>query len=300
MRNVFYKQRSRNFFRTSSYAIAEAVVQIPINLVVAVVLGTIFYFMSGLAHETSVYFTYLAVLVVFQHVIAAYFTLLSSIAPTITIAQSFAACSIVFFILFSGNIVLYDLIPTYWRWMYWCNPLTWALRSIMLNEYSSTRYSPDERADNLDMFEIRQDNEYIGYGLLLLFGYYLFFTTLNALALHLIRFDSQVRGDIAPVVSKAGSATALTIETTPTQLPFYPARIAVRDLDYFVKMPSGEERQLLQQITASFEPGTMTALMGSSGAGKTNLYGRPRGAQDRWPHRRRRLHQRRGEKSRNV
>ncbi|KDO28882.1 hypothetical protein SPRG_05753 [Saprolegnia parasitica CBS 223.65] len=271
VRNVFYKQRSRNFFRTSSYAIAEAVVQIPINLVVAIVLGSIFYFMSGLAHETSVYFTYLAVLVVFQHVIAAYFTLLSSIAPTITIAQSFAACSIVFFILFSGNIVLFDLIPTYWRWMYWCNPLTWALRAIMLNEYSSTRYSIDERADKLDMFEIRQDNEYIGYGLLVLFGYYLFFTTLNALALHFIRFDTQVRATSPPAAPPAGAATALTIETAPTQLPFYPACIAVRDLDYFVKMPSGDERQLLQHITASFEPGTMTALMGSSGAGKTTF-----------------------------
>ncbi|KAG7384472.1 hypothetical protein PHYPSEUDO_002587 [Phytophthora pseudosyringae] len=32
LRGVFYKQRARNFFRTISYAIAEAVVQIPVNL----------------------------------------------------------------------------------------------------------------------------------------------------------------------------------------------------------------------------------------------------------------------------
>ncbi|KDO33464.1 hypothetical protein SPRG_02271 [Saprolegnia parasitica CBS 223.65] len=271
VRSVFYKQRSRNFFRTSSYAVAEAVVQIPINLVVSGILGTIFYFMSGLSTETSVFFTFLAVLVVFQHAIAAYFTLLSSIAPTITIAQSLAACSVVFFLLFSGNIILSDLIPSYWRWMYWYNPLAWALRAIMLNEFGSSRYTPAARAASLDAFQIREGDEYIGYGLLLLLGYYLLFTCLNALALHFIRYDSQVRPATAPPKALASDARALAIDAAPTQLPFYPARIAVRDLDYFVTLPTGEERQLLHHVTAAFEPGTMTALMGSSGAGKTTF-----------------------------
>ncbi|EQC31392.1 hypothetical protein SDRG_10993 [Saprolegnia diclina VS20] len=269
VRSVFYKQRSRNFFRTASYAIAEAVVQIPINLVVAVVLGTIFYFMSGLATETTVFFTYLAILVVFQHAIAAYFTLLSSVAPTINAAQSLAACSIVFFLLFSGNIILSDLIPSYWRWMYWYNPLAWALRAIMLNEFNSSRYTPAARATRLDAFQIREGDEYIGYGLLVLLGYYLLFTTLNALALHYIRYDTQVRPATPP--PPVTDATVVTIDAPPTQLPFYPARIAVRDLDYYVTLPTGEERQLLHHVTAAFEPGTMTALMGSSGAGKTTF-----------------------------
>ncbi|ETL41745.1 hypothetical protein L916_07331, partial [Phytophthora nicotianae] len=35
LRKVFYKQRPRNFFRTTSYAIAESVVQIPVNVAVS-------------------------------------------------------------------------------------------------------------------------------------------------------------------------------------------------------------------------------------------------------------------------
>ena len=80
LRQVFYKQRSRNFFRTSSYAIAESIVQVPVNLSVASILGTFFYFMSGLTRSAEKYFTYLLILVSFQHAIGAYMTLLSSLA----------------------------------------------------------------------------------------------------------------------------------------------------------------------------------------------------------------------------
>ncbi|OQR96986.1 ATP-binding Cassette (ABC) Superfamily [Achlya hypogyna] len=269
VRSVFYKQRSRNFFRTSSYAIADAIVQIPLNLCVSVVLGTIFYFMSGLSRETTVYFTCLAILVVFQHAIGAYFTLLSSAAPTLTVAQALAGASIIFFLLFSGNIILSDLIPSYWRWMYWFNPLAWALRAIMLNEFYATRYTDTQRAAFLNTFQIREGVEYVWIGLLVLFGYYILFTTINAMTLHYVRYDDHVSAATAPPPADE-SLTAVAVDAA-TELPFYPARIAVRDLDYFATLPSGEEKQLLHHVTATFAPGTMTALMGSSGAGKTTF-----------------------------
>ncbi|RAW23582.1 hypothetical protein PC110_g19981 [Phytophthora cactorum] len=58
LRKVFYKQRPRNFFRTTSYAIAESVVQIPVNVAVSFVLGTFFYFMSGLTRTFEKYIVF--------------------------------------------------------------------------------------------------------------------------------------------------------------------------------------------------------------------------------------------------
>ncbi|ETL94874.1 hypothetical protein L917_07247, partial [Phytophthora nicotianae] len=123
LRKVFYKQRPRNFFRTSSYAIAESVVQIPVNMAVSFVLGTFFYFMSGLTRTFEKYIVFYLVLLAFQHAISAYMTLLSSLSPSITIGQALAAISVSFFLLFSGNIILADLIPDYWIWMYWFSPI---------------------------------------------------------------------------------------------------------------------------------------------------------------------------------
>ncbi|KAL4093031.1 hypothetical protein PRIC1_012020 [Phytophthora ramorum] len=156
LRKVFYKQRPRNFFRTSSYAIAESVVQIPVNMAVSFVLGTFFYFMSGLTRTFEKYIVFYLVLLCFQHAISAYMTMLSSLAPSITVGQALAAISVSFFLLFSGNIILADLIPDYWIWMYWFSPISWALRSNMLSEFSSDRYSDAVSKAQLESFSIKQ------------------------------------------------------------------------------------------------------------------------------------------------
>ncbi|OWZ06943.1 Pleiotropic drug resistance protein transporter [Phytophthora megakarya] len=285
LRKVFYKQRPRNFFRTSSYAIAESVVQIPVNMAVSFVLGTFFYFMSGLTRTFEKYIVFYLVLLAFQHAISAYMTMLSALSPSITIGQALAAISVSFFLLFSGNIILADLIPDYWIWMYWFSPISWALRSNMLSEFSSDRYSPAMSKAQLESFSIKQGTGYIGFGIAVLVVYYFAFTTFNALALHYIRYE-KFKGVSAKAMKQEEEVHHMYIEvSTPNStledigatevksggLPFTPTNLCIKDLDYFVTLPSGEERQLLRKITAHFEPGRMVALMGATGAGKTTL-----------------------------
>jgi ABC-type multidrug transport system ATPase subunit/ABC-type multidrug transport system permease subunit len=270
------------------------VVQIPVNLAVALIMGTFFYFVSGLTRSAGNFFVYLLILVAYQHAIGAYMTLLSSISPSITIGQAFAGISVSFFLLFSGNIILANLIPDYWIWMYWFNPLAWALRSVMLSEFSSDKYSDDEGQAKLDSFSITQGTGYIWFGIGILLFYYFFFTSLNAVALHCIRFEKHlgVTGKATKTddeedavyveVSTPGAAPS---SSTPGAIPmnsnggrvrggglaFTPAVLCIKDLEYFVTLPSGEEKQLLRGITGHFEPGRMVALMGATGAGKTTL-----------------------------
>jgi ABC-type multidrug transport system ATPase subunit/ABC-type multidrug transport system permease subunit len=290
LRKVFYKQRSRNFFRTMSYAIAESVVQIPVNLSVSFIMGTFFYFMSGLTRTFSQYIVYLLILVCFQHAIGAYMTLLSSVSPSITVGQALAGLSVSFFLLFSGNIILADLIPNYWIWMYWFNPLSWALRSVMLSEFSDDRYIDSSGVDigkqRLLSFSITEGTGYLWFGIAVLLCYYFFFTSLNALALHFIRYekhlgvtgkatktdDDEVPETVYVEVATPGAPVVPTGERSANSgLPFVPANLCIKDLEYFVTLPSGEEKQLLCGITAHFEPGRMVALMGATGAGKTTL-----------------------------
>ncbi|EGZ06370.1 pleiotropic drug resistance protein ABC superfamily [Phytophthora sojae] len=284
LRKVFYKQRPRNFFRTTSYAIAESVVQIPVNVAVSFVLGTFFYFMSGLTRSFEKYIVFYLVLLCFQHAISAYMTMLSALSPSITVGQALASISVSFFLLFSGNIILSDLIPDYWIWMYWFSPISWALRSNMLSEFSSDRYTPVESRTLLDSFSISQGTEYIWFGVIVLLAYYFFFTTLNGLALHFIRYEKYKGVSVKTMTDKADEEDNVYVEVnTPgavsdgaksgngSGLPFTPSSLCIKDLNYFVTLPSGEEKQLLNDITAHFEPGRMVALMGATGAGKTTL-----------------------------
>ncbi|KAJ0392445.1 hypothetical protein ATCC90586_000008 [Pythium insidiosum] len=253
LRQVFYKQRSRNFFRTISYSIAESIVQVPVNLAVSSILGTFFYFMSGLNRGFEYYLVYLLILVAFQHAIGAYMTLLSSLSPSITVGQALAGVSVSFFLLFSGNIILADLIPKYWIWMYWFNPLSWALRSVMLSEFNSDKYSPDERDAKLESFSITQGFGYMWFGIGMLLAYYFVFTSLNALSLHFIRYERHLGVSGKATKTDADEEDQVYVEvSTPSApingaangdrakgggLPFTPANLCIKDLEYFVTLP---------------------------------------------------------------
>ncbi|KAE9024442.1 hypothetical protein PR002_g11447 [Phytophthora rubi] len=288
LRKVFYKQRARNFFRTTSYAIAESVVQIPVNVVVSFVLGTFFYFMSGLTRTFEKYIVFYLVLLCFQHAISAYMTMLSALSPSITVGQALASISVSFFLLFSGNIILADLIPDYWIWMYWFSPISWALRANMLSEFSSDRYTGVQSKTLLESFSIKQGTGYIWFGVIVLVAYYFVFTMLNGLALHFIRYEKykgvtpKAMTDNAPEednvyvqVKTPGAADQASVGVKGGGLPFTPSNLCIKDLDYYVTLPSGEERQLLQKITAHFEPGRMkggyTAYFGDLGVDSVKM-----------------------------
>jgi ABC-type multidrug transport system ATPase subunit/ABC-type multidrug transport system permease subunit len=158
----------------------------------------------------------------------------------------------------------------------------------MLSEFMGSRYSEAEGTTKLLGFSITQGEAYMWLGIAVLLSYYFLFTTLNALALHYIRYekhlgvtgkatktdDDEPADNVYVEVGTPGAPVVPTGERAAVKgggLPFVPANLCIKDLEYFVTLPSGEEKQLLRGITAHFEPGRMVALMGATGAGKTTL-----------------------------
>ncbi|KAE9033568.1 hypothetical protein PR002_g8610 [Phytophthora rubi] len=262
-------------------------------LIIGLVMGMIYFNVSSKYYLRMIFFSialfqrqaWQQITISFQlrkHAISAYMTMLSSLSPSITVGQALASISVSFFLLFSGNIILADLIPDYWIWMYWFSPISWALRSNMLSEFSSDRYTADEGKKFLDSFSIKQGTGYIWFGIGVLAFYYFLFTTLNGLALHFIRYEKYKGVSVKTMTDNTTSHEEVYVEVgTPSApngavvksggLPFTPSNLCIKDLEYFVTLPSGEEKQLLRGITAHFEPGRMVALMGATGAGKTTL-----------------------------
>ncbi|GAB9478013.1 hypothetical protein Gpo141_00015253, partial [Globisporangium polare] len=163
----------------------------PLNVAVSFTLAVIFYFMSGLSRDASAFVVFYIILLCFQHTAISYFTLLASIAPTMTIAQVMASLSSAFFLLFSGNIILPKLIPDYWIWMYWFNPLAWTLRAVLLNEFHNKRYSDIDREAGLARVQVTQGKEFIWIGILVLITYYTIFTLINTAVLRFIHYEFQ-------------------------------------------------------------------------------------------------------------
>ncbi|KAI3993041.1 hypothetical protein MKX01_009784, partial [Papaver californicum] len=73
------------------------------------------------------------------------------------------------------------------------------------------------------------------------------------------------------ILFNIGFTLALTFLNRGMVLPFVPLTVVFRDVQYFIDTPSENKIQLLRDITGTFMPGVLTALMGVSGAGKTTL-----------------------------
>ncbi|CAM9860194.1 unnamed protein product, partial [Phaeothamnion confervicola] len=81
------------------------------------------------------FFAFLAVLVVTNLNMSAYFRALAAVFSDFSKAQSFSGISVVFVVLFCGFLVPASDIPGVWIWVFWLSPLSWAFRAMAINEF---------------------------------------------------------------------------------------------------------------------------------------------------------------------
>ncbi|GLE00166.1 hypothetical protein PINS_up008893 [Pythium insidiosum] len=313
-REIFYKQRGANFFRTLSYVLACSVSQLPLALLESVVFGSMVYWMCGFVPTVQGYVIFELLLFLTNLAFAAWFFFLSALSPDLHQAKPISMVSIMFYILFAGFVISKDQIPDYFIWAYWLNPIAWCLRSLAINQYRDDRFNVDvyDGIDykakfglqmgeySLSLFDVESDKAWLWYGVVFMVATYVVFMSLSFLVLEYKRYESpenvSLSGEDADdhslglELSSVSSSTPsyglvetprgpsseeviLEVKTTHRERSFVPVTLAFKDLWYSVPDPANpkESIDLLKGISGFALPGTMTALMGSSGAGKTTL-----------------------------
>ncbi|TMW59404.1 hypothetical protein Poli38472_004473 [Pythium oligandrum] len=317
-REIFYKQRGANFYRTSSYVLAYSINQIPYVLLESVVFGSMIYWMCGFVSNVGSFLLFELFMFLTSLTFASWFFFLAAIIPDIHIAKSIVSVSIVFFIVFSGFLITRTMIPDYFIWAYWLDPISWAIRSLAIIEYRDSRFD-DCVYDGIDycktygekmgifslgLFDIQSDKVWLWYSVVFLVASYLAFSALTMLTLENKRYEANehmssgsnqddhgesegITSTLSESSSKsdynlvetprteeiAAEELTLTIQPSKHQRYFVPVTLAFSDIRYSVPNPADpkEDLVLLKGISGFAKPGTMTALMGSSGAGKTTL-----------------------------
>ena len=270
------------------------------------------------------------------------------VTPNPDVARQLDLPFIIIFVIFGGFLIPYNQVPHWLVWVFWMSPLSWAFRSIALNEYKSSQFDAADHGERegdyyLQQFDVNTNDEYKWAGIGYLLGFFLIFAVISSYAIQYIRAGvslgtkrvasvdaNNVRDSVALSTAPASVPTEVkviaTTPETPTDkqmsdtekqqqqqygangvemqdmqgthvsgglakqpsqysksfqmagLPFTPVSLAWRDINYYVTIVSGKgkqktkvEKQLLKGINGFSQPGTLTALMGSSGAGKTTL-----------------------------
>ncbi|KAG2794199.1 ABC transporter G family member 39 [Phytophthora cactorum] len=301
-RDVFYKQRGANFFRTASYVLATSASQIPLAIVETLIFGSLVYWMCGFVSEAKLFLIFEFILLLSNLAMGMWFFFLSAIGRNGDIATPLGMVSVLVFVIFAGFIVTKSQIPDYLIWAHWISPMTWSLKALAINQYRSgpmdvcfydgvdycSEYGLRMGEYYLGLFGMDTEKEWIVYGIIYTAAMYVVFMFLSYLALEFIRYEVPENVDVSEKTVEDESYTMLqtpkqkngantvddyVVEMDTREKNFTPVTVAFQDLWYSVPDPHNpkESLDLLKGINGFAVPGSITALMGSSGAGKTTL-----------------------------
>ncbi|OQR83083.1 ATP-binding Cassette (ABC) Superfamily, partial [Thraustotheca clavata] len=276
-RSIYYKQRSANFFRTSSFILAQSFTQVPFAFGETLVFGSIMYWMTGFVSSAGAFLTYLLLLFLTNLSFASWFFFIAVVSPDLHVAKPLSMLSVLVYILFAGFVISPSIMPDYFIWIYWINPIAWCMRSLSINQYSAAEFQGEsyngipyvkmegETMGNymLKTFGLQTECEWIWYGAIYLAGSYLVFLGLSYLALEYKRYDAPENVSItvedeqltdatdyikAPKTPVTGDDTTIHVAGSSSQM--IPVTLAFKDLWYSVPNPTkGEpDLQLLKGI----------------------------------------------------
>ncbi|KAG2407357.1 Pleiotropic drug resistance protein [Vigna angularis] len=304
---VIYKQKELCFFPAWAYTIPSAVLKIPLSLLESFIWTSLSYYVIGYSPEIGRFFRQFLLLFVIHMTSVSMFRFIASIFQTVVASVTFGTVAIVIVLLFGGFIIPKPYMPSWLRWGFWVSPVSYGEIGLTVNEFLAPRW--EKMSANSTMGQQVLDNRglnFDGYfywiSIAALIGFTVLFNVDLYCNLHFgiaplaparsrtlissekhpeLQEQQENNSSIGADKKHVASLIENTVETRTRGLvlPFQPLAVAFHDVQYYVDTPlemrnrgfTERRLQLLSDITGSFRPGILTALMGVSGAGKTTL-----------------------------
>eukprot|EP00667_Euglena_gracilis_P001867 EG_transcript_1866 len=279
-RRVVHRQTASNFFHPLPYSVASNLVDIPLTVIECFIFMIIVYWMCGLSSKATDFLGAVLSVLLTKLTMNGLFRVLANLAPTEAIAPALASIVLALYVLHSGFFLAYDDMKKYWIWVYWINPMQYAMTSLSLNEFRASKYdvlrNPADPSLGtwgdfyLTVKGMPHDDSRVYLGWVFNACYYFLMVLLNAFVLSYVRYPPKFPAQPPPPTEGIKLHDA-------EPMPFIPCTLAWKDINYDVDIPGKKGKaaklglRLLESVSGFAKPGTMTALMGSSGAGKTTL-----------------------------
>lgn len=304
---VFFKQRSSMLYPAWAFGLPICLFSIPVSLIESGIWVTLTYYSIGFAPAASRFFKQLLAFFSTYQMTLSLYRFIAVVGRKLIVASILGFLTMVTVIVLGGFIITKDDIEFWMRWGYYLSPIMYGQNAISINEFLDNRWgnltgSSHESTVGKSLLKERGffTDEYwywICIGVLL--GLSLIFNFLFIAALEFL----NAPGDSKAVIADDDTENVSTRKLAPssevkisqgeykhsknpnkqykngTVLPFQPLSLAFNNVNYYVDMPvemrkQGTEKnrlQLLKDVSGAFRPGTLTALVGVSGAGKTTL-----------------------------
>lgn len=296
---VFFKQRDSLFFPAWAFALPIWITRIPLSMFESTLWVILTYYTIGFAPAASRFFKQLLAFFGVHQMALSLFRFIAAVGRTDIISSTLGSFTLLLVFVLGGYIVSKNDIKSWLIWGYYASPMMYGQTAIAINEFLDERWSkaingtsePTVGKTILKGLGIPREEKWYWISIMALFAFSVLFNLLFIAALTFLNplgdnkatisedNDSDEKKASNSAVRNNGESTSSTSVKRGMVMPFQPLSLAFNHVNYYVDMPAemksqgvDETRlQLLRDVSGSFRPGVLTALVGVSGAGKTTL-----------------------------
>ncbi|KAJ6255936.1 hypothetical protein Dda_9227 [Drechslerella dactyloides] len=283
--NVFDREKAEGVATITTFLLGRRLAKFLLeDLPVPLLFSSIFYFMVGLERDTERFFIFFSVVLIGQFVAVTFATL------AVAISRNFAEASLVSNLNFTvqsfacGYFLQSSQMPVYVRWTKWISYVYYMFVALTNNELKDNFYNcpyggPEDPAcieylGNfvLDSFDLPQD-DWIWKAILAALTFVFFFYTIAGATLMILKVEVNVsrrrtpRGDVAAGKERMQEYPPTDITKIDVVLNQY--QLGLKKNNLYGKTTL--DLEILKDITARFQAGTLNVIMGPSGSGKSSL-----------------------------
>ncbi|GMN39377.1 hypothetical protein TIFTF001_008607 [Ficus carica] len=308
---VFYKQRDFLFYPAWAFGLPVCILKIPLSFMESGIWVVLTYYTIGFAPAASRFFKQFLAFFGLHQMALSYFRLIAALGRTMVLANMLGTFAMLIVFVLGGFVISKNDLEKWMLWGYYASPMMYAQNAIFMNEFLDKRWNVPNLVHGLNntvgkvLLQSRgyyTDEHWYWICIGALFGFSLLFNILFIIALTFLNPIRDSKAVIADEESEQAkknpsssqqnfegidmsvrdsSKTVKSTENAPRGMvfPFQPLSLAFNHVNYYVDMPSEMKRhgieedrlQLLRDVSGSFRPGILTALVGVTGAGKTTL-----------------------------
>ncbi|CAM0906092.1 unnamed protein product [Alopecurus aequalis] len=136
-RTVFYREKAAGMYSPLSYAFAQALVEFVYSAVQGILYTVLFYPMVGFEWKADKFFYFMFFLVASFVYITLYGMMLVACTPSQILASVLVAFSLTVWNIFAGFIIARPMIPIWWRWFYWADPVSWTIYGVIASQFGN-------------------------------------------------------------------------------------------------------------------------------------------------------------------
>ncbi|KAJ2809410.1 ATP-binding cassette transporter snq2 [Coemansia guatemalensis] len=138
-REVVYKHKALAMYHPAALSLAQTIVGMPFITLQIVLFSVILYFIAGLALTAGQFFAFLLFLLTGVLCLAAFFRLVGNLSPGVDFGHTAAGIGLLFMVLMIGYLQPPQDMHPWFKWIHWINPLAYAFKSLMCNEFRNLR-----------------------------------------------------------------------------------------------------------------------------------------------------------------